>query len=212
MTIAVFHTGILEIKLEGCKSLLEPTGWHPLYSETAGGWVRADTIQSGDLLRTHDGVVRVESITHKTGIHRTYNLEVETRHCYYVSNASVLAHNDCPGEGPLTKAKADVLKDIAHDPDYGRYSNQNSGPYSHLEQKGKIEPFEPYSSTQRKQYLQENRQQNGSKLVSDQSGKEIPDESRAHIDHNIPRSKGGENSNENARVLLDKENWEKSDK
>ena len=111
------------------------------------------------------------------------------------------------GNGPLSSAKAEAQKVISQDPDYGRYSTQDE-PYSHLPEVGKVEPGRRYSSTQRSAILDENEAQNGGKLVSE-SGVDIPDRSRAHIDHHLARSKGGENSNANARVLLDTENLKK---
>ncbi len=50
----------------------------------------------GERLRTADGSIRIESIESIEGVHRVYNLEVETQHSYFVSEAAVLSHNSNP--------------------------------------------------------------------------------------------------------------------
>ena len=44
-------------------------------------------------LRTRNGSARVTAVREKPGIHRVFNLEVQTGHSYYVSALEVLSHN-----------------------------------------------------------------------------------------------------------------------
>jgi len=84
------HSDVWELRLSD-GTLIEPTGSHPIFSETRSGYVPARTFQPGEFLRTQSGVLEVASnkaVPRKTWV---YNLEVEGEHCYYV-----LCHNACP--------------------------------------------------------------------------------------------------------------------
>ncbi len=45
------------------------------------------------------GTVHIAAAGTKRGGHRVYNVEVQTKHCYYAGNAAVLSHNECPKPG-----------------------------------------------------------------------------------------------------------------
>jgi len=92
---------VFDLLLEGSAKPLGATGWHQLYSATRGAWVRVESLRAGEELRTQSGRARIASIRRRPGVHRVYNLEVRTRHCYYVSKLGVLSHNarGCGGSG-----------------------------------------------------------------------------------------------------------------
>jgi hypothetical protein len=94
-TVTHFNAFVLEITLEGLDDPPEPTRTHRIYSETAGGWVAAGDLEVGDRLRTSTGSVAILDIQPKPGIHRVYNIEVETGYRYYVGDLEVLSHNNC---------------------------------------------------------------------------------------------------------------------
>ncbi|HNQ25052.1 MAG TPA: RHS repeat-associated core domain-containing protein [Phycisphaerae bacterium] len=97
-TVTHLNAFVLEITLEGLEEPLEPTRTHPLFSEARGDWVPAGELEVGDRLRTRTGWATILDIRPKRGMHRVYNLEVETEHWYYTSPLEVLSHNAC-GEG-----------------------------------------------------------------------------------------------------------------
>jgi hypothetical protein len=80
-------------------SLLNPTDRHPIFSETRQDWVPALDLKPGEMLRTANGSVRLESVDKVPGTHRVYNLEVEEDHQYYAGEAEVLSHNTGAGAG-----------------------------------------------------------------------------------------------------------------
>ena len=65
----------------------------PLFSEDRQAWVRAGELREGERLRTLQGAAEIVSIARKPGVHRVYNLEVQTEHTYFVSKIGVLVHN-----------------------------------------------------------------------------------------------------------------------
>ncbi|MBI9019618.1 MAG: Hint domain-containing protein [Phycisphaerae bacterium] len=95
-TVTHFNGYVLQIFLEGQTEPIEPTDTHRLYSETAGDWIPAGQLEVGQQLRTALGLRAIAKITKKPGIHRVYNIEVDTDHCYYVSKDNVLSHNTNP--------------------------------------------------------------------------------------------------------------------
>ncbi len=95
-TVTNLNGNVLRIWLDGLDEPLEPTRRHRLYSEDRGEWVPAGELAVGDRLRTLSGPAEITRIASKPGIHRVYNIEVETEHCYYVSAGGVLSHNTNP--------------------------------------------------------------------------------------------------------------------
>jgi len=92
-TVTQLSSHVLRIWLEGLTDPLEPTIAHRLYSYDREDWMSAGHLSVGEWLRTAHGRAQIVRIERKTGVHRVYNLEVETRHCYYVSAIAVLSHN-----------------------------------------------------------------------------------------------------------------------
>ena len=77
---------------------IETTEAHLFYVENTG-WVPASILKKGDILSLEDGRnVPIESIETTTYNHyiNVYNFEVDDFHTYYVSNISVLTHNQTP--------------------------------------------------------------------------------------------------------------------
>jgi hypothetical protein len=96
------------------------------------------------------------------------------------------------------------------------------GPYAFLPAPRSVGPGKPFSSSQRKNIFEANREANGGVLRSDKDGIELvpgqkhtrgvsPPANEAQIDHIIARSKGGTNSNANAQILSREQNRRKSD-
>jgi hypothetical protein len=97
-TFTHLNAFVTELRLAGAAELLQVTGPHKLYSEDRRGWVRVDDLNVGERLRSANGPLAIESITDLSGIHRVYNLEVESEHMFLVGPQAVWAHNaDCPG-------------------------------------------------------------------------------------------------------------------
>jgi len=99
-TVTHFNVEVLELKFEGLEKHVEPTARHRFFSEDRQSWIPAGELRAGELIRTRTGTARIESIHTKPGIHRVYNLEVETDHSYYVSGLELLSHNDNPCAAP----------------------------------------------------------------------------------------------------------------
>jgi hypothetical protein len=98
-----------------------------------------------------------------------------------------------------------------------------SNPYAHLSDPPDVGPFKPFSASQKREIISENRANNGGALRSDSSPTDLvltsprvrgiavnPNE--VNIDHDFPRSKGGYNSYANAKVLSFSENLRKLDR
>lgn len=95
---------VMRLRVEGASgagATLEPTAAHPLFSIDRGAWVPAGELRAGERLRTRDGDVLVASIEQVRGVHTVFNLEVETEHGYFVSDAAVWSHNQNPCMQPV---------------------------------------------------------------------------------------------------------------
>ncbi|MFD0892905.1 HNH endonuclease [Luteolibacter ambystomatis] len=93
-TITHLNTFVMEVRMQGRADTLRLTDRHRLYSATRQDWVATSELKPGEELRTREGVEKVESVLPVTGIHRVYNLEVETVHSYFAGDAKVLSHNE----------------------------------------------------------------------------------------------------------------------
>jgi 5-methylcytosine-specific restriction endonuclease McrA len=89
--------------------------------------------------------------------------------------------------------------------------------------KDAIEAGKDFTRAQKREILNANRSKNLGELRSDKSGDGLipskksekgitPAKNEAQVDHIYPKSKGGENSRENAQVLSREENRAKADK
>lgn len=73
---------------------IECTPEHPFYVD--GKWVEAKDLEIGNKLLKKDGLsLEITSITKQKRNEKVYNFEVEENHDYYVSNFSILVHNNC---------------------------------------------------------------------------------------------------------------------
>jgi RHS repeat-associated protein len=101
--------------------------------------------------------------------------------------------------------------------------NSEGGKYSELKEPRKVGDGLETTPSQRKRILEENKKQNDGTLKSDGDGRtlnppkrtlkgEKADMNQAEVDHIIPRSKGGSNSNSNQRVLSKEENGKKGNR
>jgi hypothetical protein len=95
-TVTHLNGYVLRIWLDREEEPIEPTKLHRLYSEDRAAWVPAGELTVGERLRTRAGPREIVRVDSKPGLHRVYNLEVATEHCFYVSCAEVLSHNTDP--------------------------------------------------------------------------------------------------------------------
>lgn len=90
---------LLKLRLEGANHELLVTRSHPLFSEDAGGWVRAGQLTIGETLRTADGIIRIVDVERLPTETEVFNLEVAVGNSFYVGDDGVWAHN-CGGNRP----------------------------------------------------------------------------------------------------------------
>jgi len=74
------------------------TGNHPFWSEDRQDFVRADSLQPNETLRTATGTTTVTSLSYIPGSTAVYNLEIHGTHVYHVGTSGVLVHNGDPGD------------------------------------------------------------------------------------------------------------------
>ncbi len=101
-TVTHLNNELLELTLEQTSEPLSPTATHWLYSEDRGRWIPAGELRLGERLRTRQGPRAITRIEKQPGGHRVYNLEVQTRHSYYVGEVGVLSHNVNPCAQPAS--------------------------------------------------------------------------------------------------------------
>jgi uncharacterized protein RhaS with RHS repeats len=109
----------------------------------------------------------------------------------------------------------------------GKFSPKGSctktGPYSHLDDHPSVGPGKDFTQSAKKKILAENRKKNNGVLRDDRTGEAgrtpqqskkgvTPPDNEVHVDHVIPKSKGGTNSFSNAEVRLRKHNLKKGNK
>jgi RHS repeat-associated protein len=93
MTVEHLASEVLKLRFEtGAELDVTPT--HPLFVE-GSGWVPAGELRAGLLLRSDQGVVRLEAVEPAPPNQRVFNLEVGLEHTYRVSAEGIWAHNAC---------------------------------------------------------------------------------------------------------------------
>ncbi|MCX8525690.1 Hint domain-containing protein [Chryseobacterium formosus] len=83
---------IIIIKLGNTK--IECTPEHPFYVD--GKWVEAGDLRIGDeLFGINNQFYQITSLIREARKQKVYNFEVEDNHNYYISDQSILVHNNC---------------------------------------------------------------------------------------------------------------------
>jgi RHS repeat-associated protein len=102
-TFTHVNSGVRQLHFANSDVVIQPTGSHRFYSLDRQAWVAADELVRGERLRTQTGELILRSVSRLDGAHRVFNIEVETDHEYFVSDARVLTHNNnCGGAGVTT--------------------------------------------------------------------------------------------------------------
>jgi hypothetical protein len=83
----------ITLTIAGQSEPIECTGNHPFWSEDRQTFVRADSLQPNETLRTATGLTTVESWTHDLNPTPVYNIEVHGAHVYHVGTSGVVVHN-----------------------------------------------------------------------------------------------------------------------
>jgi RHS repeat-associated protein len=99
-TTACSSACVVQLVFEGQDEPLEATARHRFYSEDRKSWVQAVRLRAGEQLRTQSGLVTLKEVRPVPGTYRVHNLEVETDHCYFVTDDAVLVHNADPCSVP----------------------------------------------------------------------------------------------------------------
>ncbi|UFP94205.1 polymorphic toxin-type HINT domain-containing protein [Gloeobacter morelensis] len=91
------------------RDALTVTGEHPFFLKDKG-WTAADKLQAGDQVQAADGKwLRVAGLAAQEQTRRTYNLEVEGDHTFFVGDTQAWVHNECLPTG-LASEYLDVTK------------------------------------------------------------------------------------------------------
>jgi hypothetical protein len=83
----------ITLTIAGQTEPIECTGNHPFWSEDRRTFVRADSLQPNESLRTATGLTTVESWTPDLNPTPVYNIEVHGAHVYHVGTSGVVVHN-----------------------------------------------------------------------------------------------------------------------
>ncbi|MCA9038473.1 MAG: hypothetical protein KDA91_25280 [Planctomycetaceae bacterium] len=100
----------IDLTIAGESSPIGCTANHPFWSEDRQDFVRADSLQPGETLRTTNGLTTVVSTTTVPGQTFVYNLEVHGLHVYHVGESGILVHNSCYDTARRFLAKHPDLK------------------------------------------------------------------------------------------------------
>lgn len=97
-TVSHLSAYLFDVTLAGqdATDVLGVTGYHRFYTEDRG-WVTADQLALGEIVRTSNGDVTVASISRDDNVARVYNMTVEADHRYFVGDLTALVHNTCNG-------------------------------------------------------------------------------------------------------------------
>ncbi len=99
-TVSHLNNYVFDLTLtdaSGHGDALGVTGYHRFYTEDRG-WVTADQLYLGELIRGEHGDVTVTSLARDAGVFRVYNMTVEADHVFYVGDVDALVHNQCAVE------------------------------------------------------------------------------------------------------------------
>jgi hypothetical protein len=83
----------ITLTIAGQSESIECTGNHPFWSEDRQTFVRADSLEPNETLRTATGLTTVESWTPDLNPTPVYNIEVHGAHVYHVGTSGVVVHN-----------------------------------------------------------------------------------------------------------------------
>ena len=83
----------ITLKIARQSEPIECTGNHPFWSEDRQTFVRADSLQPNETLRTATGLTTVESWTPDLNPTPVHNIEVHGAHVYHVGTSGVVVHN-----------------------------------------------------------------------------------------------------------------------
>nr|WP_044235914.1 Ig-like domain-containing protein [Gimesia maris] len=83
----------LDISVEDELKPIGTTPNHPIWSVDREAFVRADSLSVGEQLQTLNGIARITSITARGPPETVFNLEVQVKHTYFVTDSGVLVHN-----------------------------------------------------------------------------------------------------------------------
>ncbi len=91
----VYRLELREADGDGGRDALTVTGEHPFFLQ-GKGWTAADKLQAGERVLAADGKwLRVVDLEVQPQRQRTYNLEVEGDHTFFVGDTGAWVHNEC---------------------------------------------------------------------------------------------------------------------
>lgn len=86
---------VYDLYFQGSTDSLGVTGTHPIWSLDRNEWVAANELRIGENLKTYKGKVVLTRKQKREGRHTVYTLEVYRDHNFFVSDNSILVHNEC---------------------------------------------------------------------------------------------------------------------
>ncbi|WP_164928463.1 polymorphic toxin-type HINT domain-containing protein [Gloeobacter violaceus] len=91
----VYRLELRQTDGDGERDTLTVTGEHPFFLQ-GQGWTAADKLQAGDRVQAVDGRwLRVVGLAAQEQRQRTYNLEIEGEHTFFVGHNQAWVHNEC---------------------------------------------------------------------------------------------------------------------
>ncbi|UFP94214.1 polymorphic toxin-type HINT domain-containing protein [Gloeobacter morelensis] len=134
----VYRLELRETDGAGERDALTVTGEH-LFFLQGKGWTAAEQLKSGDRVQAADGKwLRVAGLQAQPQRQRTYNLEVEGEHTFFVGNTQAWVHNECLNFG----RKLDFLFNRNIDPSVPKNLDRAAGNARVLENLGIIDTAE----------------------------------------------------------------------
>ena len=89
-------SGGIELSVEGEDEPIRCTGNHPFWSEDQQDFVRADSFNPRDRVRTTNSLSRVEFVRLTKGETYVYNVETQGTHVFHVGSLGITVHNGTP--------------------------------------------------------------------------------------------------------------------